>query len=108
MDPNAPQTLFVVPEIGSEKRYVCGGRLGVFRSTNGGATWRRLSRGLPQKGVYTQVLRHALTADSCDSAGIYLGTTSGEIYYSRNAGDSWQLLQAHLPAVMSLEAAVVP
>jgi hypothetical protein len=108
VDPNAPETVFVVPEFGAERRYVCDGRLGVFRSTNGGATWRRLSRGLPQKGVYTQVLRHALTADSCDRAGVYVGTTSGEIYYSRNAGDSWQLLAGHLPSVMSLEAALTP
>ena len=35
-------------------------------------------------------------------------TTGGEIYYSRNAGDSWELLAAHLPTVMSLEAALVP
>jgi len=40
-------------------------------------------------------------------AGVYLGTTSGSIFHSRDAGSSWQLLQDHLPPVMSLEAAVV-
>ena len=35
--------------------------------------------------------------------GIYVGTGSGEIFYSRTAGDSWDLPHAHLPAVFSIE-----
>jgi hypothetical protein len=49
----------------------------------------------------------AATADTCDAAGIYVGTISGEIFNSRDGGDSWELLAAHLPPVLSLEAAVV-
>jgi len=68
--------------------------------------YRKHTKGPPQKNVYTQVLRHAATTDTCEVAGVYLGTTSGSIFYSRDAGSSWQLLQGHLPPVMSLEAAV--
>jgi len=57
--------------------------------------------------VYTLVLRHGLTADACESTGVYVGTSSGEIFYSRNGGDSWELLHAHLPAILSVEAFVV-
>jgi len=68
--------------------------------------WPKLTKGLPQKNVYTQVLRHAATTDTCEAAGVF-GTTSTSLFYSRDAGSSWQLLQDHLPPVMSLEAAVV-
>ena len=51
-------------------------------------------------------MRHGATADTCDEAGIYVGTTNGEIYYSRDEGERWELLRAHLPAILSLEAAV--
>lgn len=105
--PHEPETLYVVPEVSPEYRYVCDGRLTVWRSRNGGRSWQRLTRGLPQKQVFTAVLRHATATDTCDDVGIYLGTTSGEIYCSRNAGDSWELLHAYLPPVLSLEAAVV-
>ena len=67
---------------------------------------RKLTKGLPQKNVCTQVLRHAATTDTCKAAGVF-GTTSTSLFYSRDAGSSWQLLQDHLPPVMSLEAAVV-
>jgi len=105
--PHEAQTIYVVPEVSPEYRYVCDGRLGVYRSRNGGQTWQRLARGLPQEHVYTQVLRHATATDTCDDAGVYLGTTGGEIFFSRNAGDSWELLRAHLPPVLSLEAELV-
>ena len=41
---------------------------------------------------------------SSDEAGLYIGTNTGEIFFSRNAGDSWDLLQEHLPPILSLEA----
>ena len=102
--PHEPETLFVVPEVGPEARYVCDGRLTVYRTKNGGKAWRKLTRGLPQKNAYIQVLRHAMQTDTCDNPAVYFGTTSGELYYSLNNGDSWQLLQAHLPRIYSVEA----
>lgn len=105
--PHEPQTIYVVPEISPEHRYVCDGRLGIYRSRDGGRTWKLLRKGLPQKNVYTQVLRHAMATDTCDDPGVYVGTTSGEIFYSRDSGNSWELLHAHLSSVLSVEAAVV-
>ncbi len=45
--------------------------------------------------------------DTSDEPGLYVGTTSGEIFYSLDEGDSWAPLQAHLPGVLSLEVYVV-
>ena len=105
--PHQPETIYVVPEIGPERRYVFDAELNVYRSRDGGKSWRKLTKGLPRKNTYTQVLRHGSSTDTCEDAGVYIGTTSGEIFYSRNSGDSWELLQAHFPTILSLHAAVV-
>jgi photosystem II stability/assembly factor-like uncharacterized protein len=107
LHPHDDQTIWVVPMVSPEFRFVCDARLTVYRSRNAGRTWQKLTRGLPQKHAYTGVLRHATATDSCDDAGVYVGTTSGELFYSRNEGNSWELLHSSLPSVMSLEATVV-
>ena len=66
-----------------------------------------MTKGLPQQHAYIQVLRHGLTTDKVEKTGVYFGATNGEIYYSRNTGDSWEVLQSKLPTVLSLHAAVV-
>jgi photosystem II stability/assembly factor-like uncharacterized protein len=105
--PHEQETIYVIPENGAERRYVCDAKLTVYRSRNRGRSWRKLTRGLPQKNCYAQVLRQAGAADTRDEAGLYFGTNTGEIFFSRDAGDSWDLLAAHLPPVLSLETAVV-
>jgi hypothetical protein len=45
--------------------------------------------------------------DSLEVAGIYVGTSTGQVFYSRDAGDSWDLLADYLPPVLSVEAAVI-
>ncbi len=52
-------------------------------------------------------MRQATATAALDEAGVYVGTTGGAIFYSRNSGDSWELLHDHLPAILSLEASVV-
>ncbi|MFQ5926293.1 MAG: WD40/YVTN/BNR-like repeat-containing protein [Terriglobia bacterium] len=101
--PHESGTIYVVPEISADHRYVPRARFCVFRSRTGGKTWQKLTRGLPQQHAYVHVFREAMTTDQCEHAGIYLGTASGEIFSSRTAGNSWELLHAHLPSVFSLE-----
>ncbi len=67
---------------------------------------RSLPGGLPQRNAFVHVMRQASTVDTCDEAGVEVGTTSGEIFYSRNSG-SWELLQTYLPSLLVLEAYVV-
>ena len=105
--PHEKETIYVVPENGAEQRYVCNEALTVYRSRNGGKTWQKLTKGLPQKKCFVQVLRQASCADRCEESGVYIGTNSGHLYYSRNGGDSWELLAQHLPPILALEAAVV-
>ncbi len=42
-----------------------------------------------------------------NSCGIYVGTSGGQVMYSRNEGDSWNILADWLPAVYSIRCAVV-
>jgi hypothetical protein len=45
--------------------------------------------------------------DTFEDAGIYVGTHTGQLFYSRDSGDSWDLMADFLPPIQSVEAAVV-
>jgi hypothetical protein len=45
-----------------------------------------------------------MTTDTDDPAGVYIGTSTGQIFYSRDDGDHWQMLADYLPPILSLEA----
>ncbi|MCL4763449.1 MAG: hypothetical protein KJ018_17030, partial [Burkholderiales bacterium] len=64
-------------------------------------------RTLPPPGTqaWWTVKRQAMTADRAAPAGVYLGTTSGEVWGSRDEGDSWWCIARHLPAIQSIEVA---
>jgi hypothetical protein len=100
------ETLFTIPIASSEQRFVPGGKLRVARSRDAGKTWQFLTRGLPQSNAYSLVHREAMSSDDHDPAGVYFGTTGGSVFYTRNAGNSWQALAEHLPPVYSVSTAV--
>ena len=101
------QTIYVVPEVSDEYRYTPEGALAVYRSRDGGDKWQRLARGLPAKGAYLNVLREGLATDACDPGGVYVGTSTGQVFYSRSEGDAWELLADFLPPVYSISTAVI-
>ncbi len=97
-----PETIFVVP-MNPFFRTPLDGKLTVYRSRTGGTEWEPLTRGLPQENCFVNVLRDAMGADSCDSCGIYFGTTGGQVYCSPDGGDNWHAIVRDLPAVLSVE-----
>jgi hypothetical protein len=46
-----------------------------------------------------------MTADAHDPVGLYFGTTSGEVWASRNEGEEWTSVASHLPEIYAVEAA---
>jgi photosystem II stability/assembly factor-like uncharacterized protein len=102
--PHDPDTIYVVPEEGAEFRCPVKGRFGVFRSRDRGESWEKLDKGLPNRDAYLNTYRQAMSADGCDPCGIYLGTSTGQILYSRDDGDSWEVLANWLPPIYSLSA----
>src|SRR5881398_2128187 len=98
-----PETIYVVPIKSDSEHFVHEGKLRVYRSKTGGNEWEPLSKGLPQKDCYVDVLRDAMAVDSLDKCGIYFGTTGGQVYGSSDAGDTWAPIVRDLPAVLSVE-----
>jgi photosystem II stability/assembly factor-like uncharacterized protein len=103
-----PDTIYVVPITSDSHHFVMDGKLRVFRSRSGGNEWEPLTKGLPQRDCYVNVLRDAMAVDSLDQCGIYFGTSGGQVYASADAGDSWNPIVRDLPAVLSVEVQTLP
>jgi photosystem II stability/assembly factor-like uncharacterized protein len=98
-----PETIYVVPIKSDSEHYPPDGKLRVYRSRSGGNEWEPLTRGLPQRDCYVNVLRDAMSVDALDPCGLYFGTTGGQVYASNDAGDSWAPIVRDLPPVLSVE-----
>jgi photosystem II stability/assembly factor-like uncharacterized protein len=100
---NDPDTVYVVPITSDSHHFVPDGKLRVYRSKTGGDDWEALTKGLPQKDCYVNVLRDAMTVDELDPCGVYFGTSGGQVYASADDGDSWNAIVRDLPGVLSVE-----
>jgi photosystem II stability/assembly factor-like uncharacterized protein len=103
-----PETIYVVPIKSDGEHFVPEGKLRVYRSRSGGNEWEALTKGLPQANCYVNVLRDAMAVDSLDKCGVYFGTSGGQVYASRDAGDSWSPIVRDLPTVLSVEVQTLP
>lgn len=63
--------------------YAGTARGGVFRSADGGRTWRETNRGLVYKEVWS-LAQHPLTGE------LFVGTQPAAIFRSQDRGDTWQ------------------
>lgn len=96
--------LFIVPLESDMQRHVKDGRLRVYRSRDGGTSWQPTDRGLPDHPQYVGVLRDALSVDTLEPAGVYFGTSMGELFYSADAGETWDRLPGQFPRITSVKA----
>ncbi len=107
LHPRDPDTVWVFPMDGTDvwPRTSPDGRPAAYVTRDGGNTWTRGDKGLPERAWFT-VKRQAMTVDDHpDSIGVYFGTTSGEVWASADEGSSWRCIAAHLPEIYSVEYA---
>jgi photosystem II stability/assembly factor-like uncharacterized protein len=83
------------------------GKPAAYVTKNAGNSWTRLDKGFPRAKAWWTVKRQAMTRDAHDPIGLYLGTTQGEIWASRNEGAAWTCIARHLPEIYSVEAAIL-
>jgi len=104
--PENADTVYVMP-LEAPTRTCPGGAPAVWRSENGGDSWKRLARGLPKKASYFTILRDAMTIDEVASPALYFGTTTGQLWIGRDGGEEWSCLFDSLPPIHCVKVAVV-
>ena len=105
--PRDADTVWVFPMDGTTvwPRTSPGGKPSVHVTHNAGRTWQRLDAGLPARQAWWTVKRQAMTSDRRTPVGLYFGTTSGELWMSRDEGRRWSCIARHLPEIYAVEAA---
>ena len=102
--PTDAQTAWLVPAMKDEFRMPRDGALCVTRTRDGGRTWQAFRRGLPARDAYDLVYRHGLAVDATGTR-LAMGSTTGGLWVSENAGEAWTLINAHLPPIYAVRFA---
>ena len=107
--PRDDNTVWVFPMDGTMvwPRTSPEGKPAAYVTRNGGKTWKRLDTGMPESQAWWTVKRQAMTADAQDPVGLYFGTTSGELWMSKDEGERWSCIARHLPEIYSVETVAI-
>ena len=82
------------------------GAMRVWGTRDAGATWAPLGEGLPERNAYLTILREAFdSTGEGDGLELYFGATTGEVFGSSDAGQTWRQVGDHLPPVYSVRTA---
>lgn len=100
--PADPLTAWFAPAVKDERRIPVDGALCVTRTRDGGKTFDVLRTGLPQQHCYDLIYRHGLAVDDSGEQ-LVMGSTTGGLWASGDAGDSWQTISAHLPPIYAVK-----
>lgn len=101
VDANDPNRVYVAPLEGDFSRIPPEGHFAVWASDNSGKDWEKLDEGFPRVSFFT-VLREGMTADSEDPCGVYVGTTTGQLFASRDQGLGWKRITDGFPPILSV------
>lgn len=100
--PTDPLTAWFAPAVKDERRVPVDAALCVTRTRDGGETFEALRAGLPQQHCYDLIFRHGLAVDATGEQ-LMMGSTTGGLWASGDAGDSWQTVSAHLPPIYAVK-----
>jgi photosystem II stability/assembly factor-like uncharacterized protein len=80
------------------------GRMVIARTRDGGATYETLGKGLPERDAYHLVYRHGLAVGE-DGNTLAMGSTTGGLWVSEDAGSSWTCVSRDLPPIAVVKLA---
>jgi len=96
-DPLAPSTLYAgTSELGLPK--------GVFKSTDGGASWRRVSHGISSGGRFVL----DLAVSPVEPGTLYVGSHFDGVYKSQDGGETWSRAGQQLAGAVVLDVEIDP
>ncbi|CAN5466569.1 exo-alpha-sialidase [soil metagenome] len=96
VDENDPLTAWVIPAHSDEQRIPVGLKVAVCKTTDGGKTWRSVSKGLPNSNAFDLTLRHSFVKKE---STLVFGTNNGNLYLSTDKGESWETISMNLPMI---------
>ncbi len=99
--PDEPGTAWFVPAQADECRVPVDGALVVNRTRDGGGSFETLRRGLPSAHCFDLIYRHGL-ALAPDGRSLLMGSTTGGLWSSDDAGDSWRAVSSTLPPIYAV------
>ena len=99
--PHDGGTAWFAPAEADQRRIPVGAAMAVTRTSDGGKSFSALRDGLPQQHCYDLVYRHGL-AVSDDGRTVLMASTTGSVWISDNAGDSWQTVSNTMPPVYAV------
>jgi hypothetical protein len=102
--PRNPLIAWFVPAVKDSDRYPVDGKFVVTRTSDGGATFEVLDRGLPGENAYHLVYRHGLDVSS-EGEVLAMGSTTGHLWISEDLGESWEEVCCHLPPIFHVRFA---
>lgn len=97
--PHDPETAWFVPGHSDILRIPVDGQMVVTRTRDGGRSFDVLGNGLPQQHAYHLIYRHGLDVAD-DGQRLALGSTTGSLWTTDDAGDSFRRVTAELPPVL--------
>jgi hypothetical protein len=99
--PQDPDTAWFVPATADQKRIPVDAAMSVSRTRDGGKSFEDLRNGLPQRHCYDLIYRHGL-AVADDGQTLLMGSTTGGLWTSGDAGDTWREISTTLPPVYAV------
>jgi photosystem II stability/assembly factor-like uncharacterized protein len=94
-DPRNPQTIYGVMWASRRPPWTTGGAYGaagsgLYKSVDGGTTWRQLSKGLPSGSDLGRIGIAIAPSDPSRMYAMVQSAKAGGVYRSEDAGESWQ------------------
>ncbi len=99
--PQDADTAWFAPGEADQRRVPVHAAMAVNRTRDGGRSFESFRSGLPQQHAYDLIYRHGL-AVADDGLHLLMGSTTGGLWASADAGEHWLAVSQNLPPIFAL------